>query len=86
MRGVKRKRNVEHKNGNGEYPSENCDFQTTYSGSLRKHIEVIHKGVCYSFNQCDYKATQKITLRQHVENKGICYSINVTIEKLQKQI
>ena len=58
MRGVKRQRNVEHKNGNGKYPCENCDFQINYSGSLSKPIEAIHEGVCYSCNQCDYKATQ----------------------------
>ena len=81
--GIKRKRNVEHKNIDGNFSCEECDFKTNYEQALKRHKEAIHKGVCYTCEQCDYKATTKGSLKLHVANKheGVVFSCNQCIYK-----
>ena len=50
-------------------PFDQCDYQATKKGDLKRHIESIHEGVHYTCDQCEYKATQKGDLRKHVKSK-----------------
>ena len=37
--------------------------------NLKKHLQVKHKGVIYSCNECDFNATLKQSLRRHQQSK-----------------
>ena len=43
---------------------------------LRKHIEVMHKRIHYTCDNCDYETTNKSVLRRHKQSthEGICNS------------
>ena len=45
---------------------------------MKKHVESIHDGICYSCGQSEYKATVKGHLKRHVESihEGVHYSCN----------
>ena len=36
-----------------------------WKGKLKRQIESIHGNVMYSWDQCEYKAKQKIQLKRH---------------------
>ena len=57
-----------HKNVNGKYCCEICDYQTQDRPNFNKHINR-HKGVKYACNQCDYQATQQKNLKSHCQSK-----------------
>ena len=50
------------------YSCDQCDYKTTWKGSLKRHIDAIHGDVRYTCNQCDYKATQKGNLKRHIDS------------------
>ena len=59
----KRKRNDISRNNKGKYQCQQCDYEASQSGNLKKHVEAIHEGVRYPCNQCGYKATTKGNLK-----------------------
>ena len=41
----------------------------TQSNKLLLHIKSIHKGIKYSCNQCDFRATFESNLQRHIKTK-----------------
>ena len=64
-----------HKNVNGKYCCEICDYQTHDRANFKKHVKK-HEGVTYACNQCDYQATQQVSLKRHIwsRHEGVKYS------------
>ena len=48
------------------YKCNQCDHKATTKDSLKKHVDSIYEGVCYS--QCDHKATSKQNLKRGLES------------------
>ena len=44
--------------------------------SIERHIQSKHKGICYSYDHCEYIATRKSLLKTHIQSKheGVRYS------------
>ena len=51
-----------------KYSCNQCDYNFTRNGNLRRHQKSIHEGVTYSCSQCDYKATQQSDLNGHEQS------------------
>ena len=54
---------------------DQCDYVSTKSWNLKKHVEAKHEGVKYQCDQCDYTATFSRSIKTHIEAKheGIRY-------------
>ena len=75
VRGTKRRRSdVSIKKG-GKYKCQQCDYENSNSGNVRKHMDSKHEGIRYPCDQCDYKATQGRHLKRHKEinHEGVRY-------------
>ena len=75
VRGTKRKRSDVLNKKDDKYQCQQCDFETSWSGNLRKHVKAKHVGVRYPCDQCDYKASREDHLKKHKEYKheGVRY-------------
>ena len=51
------------------YPCEQCNYQATHKGDLKKHQESVHKGIRYQCSDCPYQATKKSILKTHKQSK-----------------
>ena len=49
------------------YNCEKCDAMLSSSFSLKRHDNAMHKGVRYSCDHCNYKATQLGNLKTHIK-------------------
>ena len=45
---------------------KHCNKTFTQSGTLNRHVKVVHEGVRYQCFQCEYAATSQYILRQHI--------------------
>ena len=45
-----------------------CDFVSSTSGTLTRHVNVVHKGVRWSCKVCDYVANVKCSMIRHVQS------------------
>ena len=71
-----------------------CDYQTSDTSNLKKHIQSLHEGIRYKCNQCDKEYTEKGILRKHIhsDHEGIRYECNrcdhkaTTQERLKRHI
>ena len=45
-----------------------CDFVSSTSGTLTRHVNVVHKGVRWSRKVCDYVANVKCSMIRHVQS------------------
>ena len=61
-------RNIESEEG-VKYVCDQCKYQATAPGNLKRHIESKHEGVKYSCEQCDYQATIKENLIRHTNSQ-----------------
>ena len=52
-----------------KYACDQCEYQASWQGNLKKHIDLKHEGVKYACDQCDYQATQKGSLKAHIDSK-----------------
>ena len=44
---------------------KHCDKTFTQSGTLNRHVKVLHEGVRYQCSKCEYAATSQQSLKQH---------------------
>ena len=58
----------------GEYECDQCKKTYARKGALYEHKQVIHQGVKYVCNQCDYQASYHSILKQHIQSKLPCCS------------
>ena len=58
----------------GSHQCNECDYKK-YIDNFKQHIKLIHEGVRYSCDQCDYKGTSKSHLTSHVKSihEGVRY-------------
>ena len=45
---------------------DQCAYSATEAGSLKRHIEKLHKGVRYPCTQCEYPAREACSLRKQI--------------------
>jgi len=57
------------KKSDGKYSCPKCEYQTTYSNSLRRHNLAIHERVRFKCNQCDSEFTVETNLQRHKQAK-----------------
>ena len=53
-----------------KYECKQC-HKILSKGALHNHKKIVHEGVKYDCDQCNYKATQKSDLRKHIQSKHI---------------
>ena len=63
---AKKRKKSEISRNNGKYSCQECDYESKFSGNVRKHVEAKHEGICYACDQCEYKATQPGNLQRYV--------------------
>ena len=69
------KKRVVDVNGSVKYACDQCDYLSTYSIGINRHIESKHEGVKYTCDNCDYQAKYKISLTRHIQSvhEGVKY-------------
>ena len=50
------------------HPCDKCEYASTTTFVLKRHIESKHKGVTYPFNICEYAETTAHQLKRHIES------------------
>ena len=66
---------LEVRNENGIYKCHECEFGSSFSANLKRHIKSVHEGVKYPCQSCEYQATDPSTLNRHNrrDHSGIRY-------------
>lgn len=69
----KRARKIKHQ-------CEQCDYASSFSNALKKHVESVHLGKRYQCSQCEYSTPIKGSLRKHMKSKHPCAECAQTLE------
>ena len=60
-----KKRHVESKHSERQYPCAKCDYTATWKHNLKRHVEAAHLDIQYPCDKCDYKSKWKSALKKH---------------------
>ena len=53
----------------GSFPCSSCEKSFFHLSVLQRHNKIIHEGIRFPCNMCDYKATQRNSLKRHFQSK-----------------
>ena len=70
-------------NKDSKYPCDQCVYQFSKQGDVKRHIISIHKGVKYNCDQCEYQSTRQDTLKMH--NKSVHDGLKYSCDQCQYQ-
>ena len=71
MDNLAKKGDITEEKVNCDFKCENCDYNTTQKGHLKRHMKAKHEGVKFNCNLCDYQTGYPSNLKVHKQNKHI---------------
>ena len=54
-----------HLHEDAKYSCNQCDYQVTTQGHLKRHIKSVHEGMIYFCDQCDYHTGRKDKVKEY---------------------